>query len=364
MSGAPGARASGPQTIGAGETPAVPSRRGIVAGGNWIVDHVKLIERWPAVETITSICSQMSSNGGAPYNVLKDLARLGAAFPLEAIGLVGDDAAGAFIREDCMRHGIDPTQLRTTTKAPTSYTDVMTERGSGRRTFFHCRGANAELGPEHFDFVRTRAKIFHFGYFLLLDRLDELVDDGAPRPAVVEVFRAARDAGLRISADLVSASGDLFSRVVRPALPQVDWLFLNEFEIAQLTGVPTTREGTIDRAAIERAAEQVLAWGVREWAVVHFPAAVLAANASGEKLWQPSVRMPAAEIKGTAGAGDALAGGVLYGLHEGWPMRESLRLGVCTAAASLLHPTCSEGVGPRAEVVARASRFGFHDAPP
>lgn len=334
-----------------------PARSGLLAGGNWIVDHVKLIDRWPPQDALANITGQMSSNGGSPYNVLKNLARLGAPFPLEAVGLVGNDAAGEFVRADCAQHRIAAAGLRTSAHAPTSYTDVMTEQGTGRRTFFHCRGANAELAPEHFDFTRTRAKIFHLGYLLLLDRLDQLRDDGTP--AVVDVFRAARAARMKTSADVVSEASDRFPRIVRPVLPHLDYLFVNEFEIAQVTGIATTRAGEIDRAAIERAASELIRGGVQEWVIVHFPAAVLARSAIGETLWQPSVRMPAAEIKGAAGAGDALASGVLFGLHEGWAMTESLQLGVCAAAASLMHPTCSEGVVSRAECVELGGRLGY-----
>jgi sugar/nucleoside kinase (ribokinase family) len=336
-------------------------RSGIIAGGNWIVDHVKMIDRWPPQDALANIRSQFSSNGGSAYNVLKNVARLGAAFPLEAVGLVGDDEAGAFIRDDCERHGIDVTQLLKSKTAPTSYTDVMTEEGTGRRTFFHCRGANAELAPEHFDFSRSQARIFHLGYLLLLDRLDAATDSGT---AAVEVLRAARAAGLKTSADVVSEHSDRFARVVRPALPELDYLFLNEFEIAQVTGMVTTREGRIDLAAIARAAQELIRSGVREWVFVHFPAAVLACGAHGESVWQASLRVPAAHIQGAVGAGDAFASGVLWSLHENAPVADALRLGVCAAAASLAHPTCSEGVGPRAECLALAERFGFNDATP
>jgi sugar/nucleoside kinase (ribokinase family) len=333
-------------------------RSGIMAGGNWIVDHVKMIDRWPPQDALANITSQFSSNGGSPYNVLKDLARLGATFPLEAVGLVGDDEAGRFIRDDCARHRIDTGQLRNSPTTPTSYTDVMTEQGTGRRTFFHCRGANAELAPGHFDFSRSRARIFHLGYLLLLDRLD--LPSATAATAAVDVLRAARAAGMRTAADVVSEASDRFSRVVRPALPEVDYLFLNEFEIAQVTGITTTRDGVVDRAAVARAAAEMIRGGVREWVFVHFPAAVLACGARGEIVWQPSLQVPAAFVQGAAGAGDAFASGVLYGLHEAWPIPEALKLGVCAAAASLGHPTCSEGVGSSADCLALADRFGFN----
>lgn len=337
------------------------SRSGILAGGNWIVDHVKLIDRWPPQDALANIRSQVSSNGGSPYNLLKNLARLGVSFPLEAVGLVGDDAAGEFIRDDCDKHGIDRSRLVTTKAAPTSYTDVMTEQGTGRRTFFHCRGANAELAAGHFDFSRSRARIFHLGYLLLLDRLDEVRDSAT---AAAEVFRAARAAGLKTSADVVSEHGDRFARIVRPALPELDYLFVNEFELAQITGIATTRGDGIDRDAIERAAMELIRSGVKEWVIAHFPDAVLACSSRNGLVWQPSVQVPASYIRGAAGAGDALASGVLLGLHEAMPIGEALRLGVCAAAASLAHPTCSEGVLSRAECLALAARFGFNELKP
>jgi sugar/nucleoside kinase (ribokinase family) len=336
-------------------------RTGIIAGGNWIVDHVKMIDRWPPQDALANIRSQLSSNGGSPYNLLKNAARLGATFPLEAVGLVGDDEAGRFVREDCAAHRIDTSRLLSSLTAPTSYTDVMTEQGSGRRTFFHCRGANAELAPEHFDFSKTQARVFHLGYLLLLDRLDAVSGDAT---AATDVLRAARAAGMKTSADVVSEHSDRFPRVVRPALPELDYLFVNEFEIAQVTGIETTRDGQIDRGALARAAAELIRGGVREWVFVHFPTAVLACGANGESIWQPSVRVPASHIQGAAGAGDAFASGVLFGLHEDWSMVDALQLGVCAAAASLAHPTCSEGVGTRAECLALATRFGYNELSP
>ena len=207
------------------------TRSGILAGGNWIVDHVKIIDRWPTQDALASIVRQSSSNGGSPYNILVDLAHLGARFPLAGIGLVGDDVDGRAIIKDCQAHGIDTSQLRIASAAATSYTDVMTVENTGRRTFFHLRGANAHLGGEHFDFPTTSAKIFHLGYLLLLDRLDQLVDG---RPRACEVLQHAKSAGLLTSLDCVSEDSQRFQTIVAPALPYVDLLFANDFETEKI----------------------------------------------------------------------------------------------------------------------------------
>lgn len=332
-------------------------RAGIIAGGNWVVDHVKTIDVWPPQDSLATIVHETQGNGGGPYNVLKNLARLGARFPLEAIGLVGDDASGRAIAEDCRAHGIDTTQLRVTAAAPTSHTDVMTVADTRRRTFFHQRGANALLAPEHFDFSATRAKRFQLGYLLLLDRLDEIGVGGAPRAK--EVFRRARAAGLATSLDCVSDPGERFQTVVAPVLPAVDVLFANDFEAEKLTGTALGRGDRLDRGAVEAAGAALVKRGVREWVVVHFPEGACACSAAGEMVWQPSIALPAAEIAGTAGAGDALAAGVLLGLHESWPMTRALELGVLAAAASLRHPTCSETVGSMESCAELGRRHGF-----
>src|SRR5438477_8999048 len=95
-------------------------RTGIAAAGNWIVDHVKIIDFWPQQDTLANILAISHGNGGSPYNVLKDIAILGAPFPLEAIGLIGRDADGEEILDDCRAHSIATAQLKMTDRAPTS----------------------------------------------------------------------------------------------------------------------------------------------------------------------------------------------------------------------------------------------------
>ena len=138
---------------------------------------------------LATILKETSSNGGGPYNVLKDLAAMKVDYPLEAVGLVGADANGDWILNDCREAGIDATQLRQTDRAPTSYTDAMTVASTGRRTFFHQRGANALLGESDFDFTQTSEPIFHLGYLILLDEMDREVAD--VESIAARVLRAA-----------------------------------------------------------------------------------------------------------------------------------------------------------------------------
>jgi sugar/nucleoside kinase (ribokinase family) len=336
-------------------------RTGILAAGNWIRDHVKTVDAWPPQDGLADILGQETGNGGGPYNVLKDLARLGAGFPLSAIGLVGDDADGRAILDDCRALGIDARRLLASPDTSTSYTDVMAVRGTGRRTFFHHRGANALLGPAHFDFAGATERILYLGYLLLLDGLDAPGADGAP--LATGVFRRARASGMTTALDCVSAASGRFRATVAPVLPEVDILFANEYEAGQITGLEIGGGSIPFRRSAEEGARALIGLGVGRWAVVHSPQGACAASADGTLVWQPSVRVPAEEVASSVGAGDALAAGVLYGLHEGWPMARALELGACCAAASLLHPTCSEGVRPAADCLEFGRARGFLASP-
>lgn len=334
-------------------------RSGILAGGNWIRDHVKTIDTWPGEDGLATVVGRSDGNGGGPYNVLKDLSRLRAPFPLHGLGLVGDDADGRAILSDCADCGIDTAALRAVEGLRTSTTDVMTVKGSAHRAFFHDRGANAHLGPEHFQFGSNEDRIFYLGYLLLLDRLDAIGADGAP--AALGVLKAARSEGLVTAVDCVSAKGAPFRATVLPLLKEVDVLFVNDFEAEQITGLPLGRGPSLNRKAVEAAARGLIGFGVRQWTVLHVPEGACACSSKGEVLWQPSVKMTPGSIVGPVGAGDALAAGVLLGIHEGLEMAPSLELGVCAAATSLLQPTSSDGVRPKDECLAFGKEQGFGD---
>src|SRR5437667_11826495 len=84
------------------------ARRGLLAGGNCIIDQVKLIDVYPQREQLDNIRSQTrQGTGGAPYNVLVDVARTGANFPHFAAGLVGKGVLRPTTLKDGALHKVD-----------------------------------------------------------------------------------------------------------------------------------------------------------------------------------------------------------------------------------------------------------------
>jgi len=341
--------------------PKTPARRGLLAGGNWLIDYVKVVDLYPLPEQLGNILRQSQGTGGAPYNVLMDLARSGAPFPLFGAGLVGRDARGRQILADCRRHRIETRHLGVTGRAPTSFTDVMTEEKTGRRTFFHDRGANALWRADDLDFRKIPARMFHFGYFLLLDEMDKVDARFGTRTA--RVLAAAQAAGLKTSVDAVTVEDDRLAGVATPALKHTNYCILNELEAGRITGTEIRRtDGRLDTIALRRAAGALMQLGVQDLAVVHFPEGALARTYFGAEVWQPSLKLPRSYIAGTAGAGDAFCAGLLLGLHEGWDLRRCLLTGTCVAAASLSHPTTTGGVRSLRSSLGLARRFGFNPA--
>ena len=328
------------------------TRNGILAGGNFIVDTVKIIDAWPEQDTLCSILRHSSSNGGGPYNLLKNLSRLAPGLPLEACGLLGDDAQSRWVLHDCSEAGIDTSSLVCRKGLATSATDAMTVDGTGRRTFFHERGANAELDVADFDFSQTRAKIFSLGYLMLLDKLDVLSADGGTGAATV--LKAARAAGLITAVDTVSALHPQFREIALASLREADIFFVNELEAGWIVGYEVTQWN------LESAIRDLAGLGSGGVVVLHMPQCAIAYSTPDDRMvTQSSVNFPVSKIVGATGAGDAFASGFLYGLHENWTLQESLSCAACVAAMSLTHSTPSDGVRKLADCMRLAEQYGF-----
>jgi Sugar kinases, ribokinase family len=331
---------------------------GLIGAGNWIVDTTKMIDVYPSQDTLANISSEEKNNGGGAFNLLVNLAKLGAPFPLHGLGLIGNDAEGDWIVGQCSQLGISTALLARHDSAPTSYTDVMTVRSTGRRTFFHQRGANSFLSPGHFPWSRMHGRLFYLGYLLLLDALD--APDRVHGTVAAGVLKEAGRRGFFRVVDLVSVERPDYGAVINPSLPEIDLLICNELEASRVSGVAVRGEAAnFLPEGLRDAAAVLLQRGVRQWVVIHLPEGAYARSAAGEEVWQGRVNLPADWIVGAAGAGDAFAAGLLFGFHEGRPMQENLVRGVCAAAACLRHATTSGGILPLEECLALGARQGF-----
>ena len=333
-------------------------RRGVLSAGTWCVDFNKSIARWPEEDTSNEVLAIDRQGGGSGFNMALDLKRLNPDFPVEAMGVVGDDDLGRFLFKQCDAHGVARAGLRAAPQGATMSVDAFNVEANGRRTHFYHQGVAAEMTPDDFDFSSTRARILHLGLPGAHKAMDRPWRGDAN--GWVAVLRKAHAAGLGANLELMTTGAERLAELGRPCLPHIDWLIVNDYEIGALAGRETRRaDGSTDPAAVARAIEDVLALGSMRWAAAHFPQGAVVGGRDGSRLALGSVALPASAIVGANGAGDAFAAGMLYGLHEQWPIGECLELGHACAAASMRAVSTTAGVGTVAECLKLAKQWGF-----
>ncbi|EFD1056912.1 carbohydrate kinase family protein [Escherichia coli] len=317
-------------------------RKGIIAAGNMLVDHVHQIIQWPERGWLAEITHSERSTGGAPLNVLLTLAKMRAGLPLQAVGLIGQDSDGDYIMAMLEQYHVNRQHVQRTTFAPTSMSQVMTDP-SGQRTFFHSPGANRLLDLPAFDQLDSSMKIFHLGYLLLLESLDMPDDVYGTRSA--RLLAQMHDAGYETCLDLVSRKGDpRYQPLVLPALRHLDYLVINELEAGEFSGLEIRLpNGEPHIAHIAAAARELLDAGVRQRVVIHCAEGAWGETPEQGGMWIPPRKLEPREIIGSVGAGDAFCAGFLYGCHERWTLTESIKLAHACARASLLCANAIDG---------------------
>ncbi|MBN1863814.1 MAG: carbohydrate kinase family protein [Victivallales bacterium] len=317
-------------------------RRGLLCAGNWVLDKVKLIDRWPGEGELCNVLSQEKSGGGGAFNVLMDIAAMACGIPLFACGVLGEDSDGDYLMRLVQERGIDVGGLVRSERFPTSSTDVMTVKGTGRRTFFHDRGANAELSPGHFCEIRKDVRIFYLGYLLLLDSLD--AHDPEYGTGAARALKAVVDAGCITVVDVVTEDAVKFRDTVPPSLRYTDYLVLNEVEAGNCSGLRTRNaDGKVDLPAVEASARHLLGLGVRKTVVIHYPEGAVAVGSDGNVVLTESLPIRPSEILGSVGAGDAFCAGFIYGLHENLDTEMCMEIAGVSAWFNLQSPTATGG---------------------
>ena len=332
-------------------------RKGICCAGNMIVDITYPIATWPKQNELTHITEGITnSTGGSVCNTISDLARLDPEMHLVASGFAGHDAEGDFVMAEMGKYkNIDLSMVKRDGR--TSFTAVMSNNQTKERTFFVHAGANAYYGEDDIDWDNLDVNIFHIGYILLLPALDQPDDTYGTKMA--KLLHRAQSLGMKTSIDVVSESGDRFCKLVPPALKYTDYCVINELEAQETTGVTLRDEdGKLHTENMPAALAKLKELGVSTWAVIHCPEIGCGMDEKGEYHEFPSLTLPKGYIKGTVGAGDAFCAGVLYSAEKGLSMPEALKIGACSAAASLSEVSASDGVKTAAEVLKLAELYG------
>lgn len=335
------------------------NKHGITAAGTWIVDYTKIVSQFPTEGACTTILTETVSNGGAPYNLLIDLCRLGAPFPLRAIGCVGRDIDGANILKDCHSHNIDANLIRITEDAATSFSDVMTAEQTGVRTSFNHAAANAYLDTTDFNKTPDLSRIFYLGTLFFLKNLDSSDDKHGTKAA--SVLAAKREAGLITCVDIERCDHVTHSAFVEGclhALKHTDIVIVNIEVCEQLTGLRLRIPTGVDLRTAGDAAKILAKIGNAKQVVIRFPAGALALQEDGCVVTEGSVQVPNSRRINMSGVGHGFAAGFLYGVHENWAPAQSLKAAHATAAACLMDGTPSGGIRIMSSCLELITKYG------
>ena len=312
---------------------------GITVAGTVIVDKINEISAYPACGQLTQIRSVHPSVGGCVPNVALDLKQLAPDLPVYAVGTVGKDEEGEFVRETLETGGVDTRGLITLEGEKTSFTEVMSIPG-GQRTFFTYAGAGAQFGSEHIAW-ETLPKVLHLGYFLLLER----VDNGEG----LKILQRAKEKGVETSIDMVSENSDRYGLVL-PCLPYTDYLIINELEAGKLSGIDPTAEN------LEKIARRLKELGVQKKVIIHQSDRAVCLSDEGFTC-VPSYDLPKGFIQGATGAGDAFCAGALLGIYQGLTDKAILEFASAVAAVALHSPDATGGLKTQKEIESFCAGF-------
>ena len=305
---------------------------GIAVAGSILVDNINEISAYPKAGELTQIKKVQKAVGGCVPNVAIDLKKINPDLTIKAVGKIGNDENGEFVKNTFTQNGVSVDFVKSCSDK-TSFTEVMSVSG-GQRTFFTHAGASAEFGVDDIDFENFKAEMLHLGYFLLLDKVDN--GDG------LKILKKAKAQGIKTSIDLVSENSDRY-KVVIPCLPYTDNVIINETEAGRIADIEPTKEN------LRAIAEKIRSYGVKERVIIHMPEVGVCLSDEGFTV-VPSFSLPDGYIKGTTGAGDAFCAGALLGIYEGKTDKEILEFASMAAVAALGAPDAIGGMKSADEI--------------
>lgn len=179
--------------------------------------------------------------GGAPANVAVGVRRLGRSSAF--MGKVGNDEFGHFLAETLRREGVDTSAIRYDESARTALAFVsLGTEGEREFVFYRHPSADMLLRPDeiNMDLVRG-ACVFHHGSISLINE--------PARSATQAAIAAARDSGVFVSYDPnlrlpLWPNPDEARAVILSAVPTADLIKVSEEELAFLTGIAWSGDGT------------------------------------------------------------------------------------------------------------------------
>lgn len=335
--------------------------KGICCAGYMCVDSMYSVEKLPNKSELGFIVPPVENvTGGSVCNTGLDIAIMDPKLKLQACGVVGKDAYGAIILHKFHKYpNVDCSMIKE--RGTSAFSIVMNDLSDHTRTFFECAGPFDKYCEDDIDFDKIDADIFHIGYLLLMPALDS--EDSEYGTKMARLLHRVKEMGIKTSIDVISETGEeaeaRFRKVVTPALKYTDYCVINELEAQNVTGVKLRdADGILHTENFKEACQKLKDLGVATWAVIHCPEIGAGIDENGNYVEGKSLKLPKGYIKGSTGAGDAFCAGILLAAEKGYTLKDALKLGACSAAASLSEVGSIEGMRTLEEVLKLHDLYG------
>lgn len=283
----------------------------IVTGlGQCSMDFLAVVDEYPHADTKKEVLEWHEQGGGPVATALVALSRLGVN--CRFYGVIGDDPAGEKIRRSLTEEGVDVKGLLQRGRNASQIAFIVIEKGTAKRTIFWKRPSGSPLLPNELG-----ADFLNGSDFLLLD--------GLMRDASLAAAKRANALGIPVLLDAGS---------VRPGL--LDIARLSDYVVASeefARGLGWVLAPEVLRQEKEKMGIKVLTITLGERGSI---------TTSGDQVFEvPAFHVNSAD---TTGAGDVFHGGYIYGLLQGWGLRN-----VVTFASALAAMKCRM-IGGRAGI--------------
>ena len=289
-----------------------PGQRFVVCG-NVVHDVVARRVEQPLAYGASTLIEHIGQHlGGNASNTSFALARLNCA--VQTLSLIGDDASGEFIVSRLRSAGADTAGIHKV-PAPTSMA-LSLVNAKAERALLYLMGASGEDFPEPFE-IPSGGTHFHLAAVFRMRYL---------RRHAPAILRMARECGMTTSADTQWDTEGEWMTVLRPSLPHLDLLFVNEDEARLLTG---HAEPSLAAAALRDAGA---------------PRTVVKLGADGCLVDGEHVPGFVVDAVDATGAGDCFVAGFLAALSRGLNFQLAARVANAVGALSVQQTGAVEGL--------------------
>ncbi|MFT3732172.1 MAG: PfkB family carbohydrate kinase [Hyphomicrobium sp.] len=287
------------------------SRKHIIVVGHAALDYVYQVEALPTSGTKLRATAHATSGGGMAANAAAAIARLGGDVSLWA--RIGDDAAGGIIRQQLRQAGVGTSHVRAFEHASSATAAVIVDK----------RGERLVISEDDREFPLSADWL----PVSSVETAHAVLSDLTWLEGTVAAFQAARDRGIPTIVDVDLNAGPLFDKVIG----------LADYAIFSAPAFRKLVHGSSDEDRLARLVQS----GIRHAGVTLGGHGYRWMSRDGEHGHQPAFRV---HVVDTTGAGDAFHGAFAWGVANGLPDRDCVRIASAVAALS-----CT-GLGARARL--------------